>query len=366
MAPRGLVALALVLLGACEPFADPLDEERARVPVFERAEKIAPPASPSRLRVMTWNVKYGACRIDFWFDGWGDRVQMTPTEVRGNLDAIEGLIREVEPDVLLVNELEVNSRRSAYVDMQQDFLDHTSLNYGAYFQAWDSRYIPSEGLGRVDMGIAIFSRYPITFAERIRQPDQTDLDVLRELFYLHTVVGHARVDVGEREVGVFVTHVSAYDTDGTKQRQLAQLLDLVGEETLPFVLGGDFNELPPNAVKRDDFADEAPSLAGTEFEQPPYTPEAMQPFFARFTPAITLERIGETEVTQSRYYTHSIRGPNRGGTWTRQLDHLFVDEGSWAPGTTDVLQGPGRLGITSDPNWLSDHAPVVGTWVLPP
>ena len=43
--------------------------------------------SPSKgsdtLRVMTWNVKFGGGRIDFFFDGHGDRVRMNEAEVLG-------------------------------------------------------------------------------------------------------------------------------------------------------------------------------------------------------------------------------------------------------------------------------------------
>ena len=360
-----VVLLAVLVAVGCEPLADPIEPDRVEVPVFERATKIAPAPAPTRLKVMTWNIKYGACRIDFWFDGWGDRVQMTTREVRGNLDRIEALIREVDPDVLFANEIEVNSRRSAYVDMVEDILEHTSLNYGAYFQAWNSRYIASEGVGRIDMGVATFSKYPITFAERIRQPDQTNLDFLHQIFYLHTVVGRARIQVGARQIAAYVAHVSAYDTDGTKQRQLKQLETLVADEKLPFVLGGDFNEIPPTSVKLKDFSDEHPSLKETEFEQPPYTPAAMKPFYDRWRPVIALDRYGTTEQEQSKFYSHSIRGPNNGGFWTRNLDYLFVSGGDWVPGTTDVLQSAGRLGITADPNQLSDHAPVTGVWALP-
>jgi endonuclease/exonuclease/phosphatase family metal-dependent hydrolase len=355
--------LAAIAIG-CEPLADPIEPDRVEVPVFERANKIAPrDPAPTRLKVLTWNIKYGACRIDFWFDGWGDRVQMSYSEVRGNLDRIESLIREVDPDIFFANEIEVNSRRSAYVDMVQDILDHTSLNYGAYFQAWNSRYIPSEGVGRIDMGTAVFSKFPITFAERIRQQDQTNLDFTHEIFYLHTVIGRTRIHVGARDLAAYVTHVSAYDTDGTKQRQLKQLHEIASAETLPLVLGGDFNEIPPTSVKIKDFNDEHPSLKGTEFEQPPYTPQAMQPFYDRFKPVVSLARYGTTEAEQSKFYSHSIKGPNNGGFWTRQLDYLFASSGDWESG--DVLQSPGRLGITDDPNTLSDHAPVAGTWVLP-
>jgi len=63
--------------------------------------------------VMAWNVKYGAGRIDFWFDLWGDRVQMSEVEVQANLRGIYDLIEEVDPDILMTEEIEINSRRSA-------------------------------------------------------------------------------------------------------------------------------------------------------------------------------------------------------------------------------------------------------------
>ena len=69
-----------LLLGAClggivscEPPAESMDAEREDVPVFERAAPLPPPkAAPKQLKVMTYNVKFGAARIDFFFDYWGD------------------------------------------------------------------------------------------------------------------------------------------------------------------------------------------------------------------------------------------------------------------------------------------------------
>jgi hypothetical protein len=147
------------------------------------------------------------------------------------------------------------------------------------------------------------------------------------------------------------------------------------------ILGGDFNELPPTAVLKKGFADErSTAVCGDDFEQPPYTPEVLQPFYDTLIPAISLERIGTTEEEQRRYYTHTVLGPeeaNEGGEagfWTRTLDYLFVSEGSWVEGSTDVVQVSGqRIGgetglgpvVESNPMVLSDHAPVVGTWEVP-
>lgn len=367
-----LLSCAILSLG-CEPFVDGFDFERQEVPVFERSERFSPADSaPEELRVMTYNIKFGAARTDYWFDYWGDEVQLDYEDVHTNMEKIYRLVREYDPDILIAEEIEVNSRRSAYYDMVQGMMEGTRLNYGAYIQTWDSRYVAAEGGGRVDMGNAIFSKYPITFAERIRQPDRTDLPAVISDFYLHRMIGHAVVDIGgARAVSVYGVHTEAYDRDGTKGRQIQQIYDEVSAAPLPFVLGGDFNELPPTAVKISDFPDEHPSTEGTAFEQPPYTPELMEKFYESFVSAISLEEYGTTEEEQRRYYSHSVVGPldedNQGnpGYWNRTLDYLFVSPGqSWKPSSTDVLQEPGRLGITSNPLLLSDHAPVVGTWLV--
>ncbi len=360
-------------LGACEPIANDWDFDRQTVPVFERSSLVAPMnPTPPELRVMAWNIKYGAGRIDFWFDFWGDRTQMTEGEVDLNMDNIYALLNEYNPDILMTEEIEVNSKRSAYYDMVSGILENTRLNYGAYFQTWDSRYIPSEGLGRMDLGNAIFSKYPISQAERIRQIDRTDQDTVTKTFYIHRMIGRAVIDVGaDRSVTAFVVHTEAYDQDGTKGKQIQQIYDEVSKERRPFVLGGDFNELPPTALKLKGFPDEPADSVGTEFEQPPYTPEVMQKFYDDFVPYISLDRYGATEEEQSRFFTHTIAGPGHEDAegnpqfWNRTLDYLFLPKTeAWKDGTTDVLQNDGRLGIKSNPLWLSDHAPVVGTWVI--
>lgn len=370
---RLFLALALLCLPACELPATSWGD-REPVPVRERSELVPAPAAPNRLHTVAWNIKYGAGRIDFWFDYWGDRVQMTREEVEGNMANIYTLLREVDPDVFITSEIEVSSRRSAYYDMVEGILEHTDLNYAAFFPNWQSRYVPSEGVGRVEMGNAIFSKYPIVEAERIAHSDRTDLPVHEDYFYLHRNVGRAVLDVGGgRRVAVLAVHTEAYETDGTRSRQIGEVRQLMEVETLPFLVGGDFNAIPPTAARTEGFPDEHLSAVGTEFENPPYVLTDMQPFFDAYVPAITLERIGATEASQRRYFTHSVIGPDTIGTdgqpgfWNRTLDYLFVKAPArFDPSTTDVLQRMGDSGIQSDPIYLSDHAPVVGTWELSP
>ena len=360
----------------CEPLADMDYAAESRAPIF-RAKTLtetAPAADPPEVRVMAWNIKYGAARIPFWFDCWGDRAQLTEEEVENNMSGIYELIKEANPDILMVEEIELHSRRSQYFNMIQGILDATDLNYAAYFETWDSRYVPSEGLGRINLGNAIFSRFPITSAQRITQMDRTDLDALTETFYIRRAIGRVELQLGMLSLAAFVVHTEAYDEDGTKGRQIEQIYDVVSQESGPFILGGDFNELPPTAVQLEGFPDErTEALCSDEFDQPPYTPELMAPFFENFSPSITLDRYGDDEASQSRYFTHSVLGPDEvnesgaPGDWNRTLDYLFANQTSvWVNGSTDVLQRSGQTvgnlawQLSSDPLRLSDHAPVFG------
>lgn len=360
--------------------------EREEIPRYRAiAEHPEPAENPTHLKIMAWNVKYGACRVDFWFDFWGDRVQLTEGEVNDCLTKVAALIKEYDPDILMTEEIEAGSKRSAYVDMPRFILENTNLKYGAFAETWHARYVPSEGVGRIILGNAIFSRYPITKAERIRQVDRTDQDGLTATFYIKRAIARAEIDLGNRTVAAYAVHTEAYDQDGTKQKQIQQIYDVLKAETMPWVIGGDFNELPPvcdekaaagtpescdGKLRLSGFLDERASSKGTEYEQPPYTPSVMKPYYDDFEPYIPLARYGVGEAAQQPFFTHSVLGPDGvndegvPGWWNRTLDYLFIRKGeTWT--NTDVLQEPGRLGITGDPSRLSDHAPVVGTWGLP-
>jgi endonuclease/exonuclease/phosphatase family metal-dependent hydrolase len=405
-----LFALLIIFIQACSHWNEGMSDPQAynlasAILVKADDQKIQNQGlnpNPSQLKIMAWNIKYGANRLAFWFDCWGDRVSMSKQEVESNMDKIYALLKEIDPDILMVEEIEVNSRRSAYYDMVQGIVDHTNLNYGAYFETWDSRYIPSEGLGRMNLGNAIFSKYPITEASKIRQRDRTDLDVTEEIFYIKRAIGKAKIQVGQQSINAFVVHTEAYDLDQTKFNQIQQIYSLLSKETEPWVIGGDFNELPPylnigpllnpaqnnpdqlqldaEYVMKDGFLDERnTAICADDFKQPPYTPLVMKAMFESYVPWLRLDQIDATnEMAQKRYYTHSVLGPNeyndddipKRGDWNRTLDYLFSSKQlSWSFGT--VLQRTGDIydpiqnqSLQNHPLDLSDHAPVYGVLEL--
>ncbi len=349
--------LLLVLTGliyACDPVHTEFQDTEKAV-LYQSSEITEPSGDESSLVVMTWNIKFGGGRIDFFFDCYGNRVLMTQDEVVSNLEGLAAKIRQVDPDILMVQEIDVNSKRAAYVDQLQWLLDHTSLNYGAYASQWKADFIPSDGLGPMDSGIAVLSKYPIIEAIRHSLPKIGEQDALTRYFYLKRAILETHIDVNGTKLVVLNTHLSAYAHDGTKKKQLDILKsladDLSASSTL--VVGGDFNMIPPGSEKVKDFPDSV--CTDEEFQADDYSEEVhwLDEFYTDYTPAIPLE---DYQADNSRYFTHTT---DKNGFWNRKLDYIFTNR-SFRNGM--VHQNRSSGGMDTMP--LSDHAPITAQLII--
>lgn len=317
------------------------------------------PAPESSIVVLDWNVKFGGGRIDFFFDCFGDEVLMTRQEVLRNLERIAAKIREVDPDIVMLQEVDVNSKRSDFIDQLQWLLDHTDLNYGAYASQWRADYIPSDGLGAMDNGNAILSRWPITDAARLELPLRTDQDSLTRYFYLRRNVLSANLNVPSvGTVAVVNVHTDAYGEDGTKLLHIEgfeAVMDELDDAGALVIGGGDLNTLPPGTEQLDGFPDSV--CEDEEFVADDYGPEEgwLDGLYSRYEPFVSLE---DYAADNAAYYSHTVDGR---GFWNRQLDYLFTN-GRWVEGSGVVLQDA-RTGLATMP--LSDHAPIRAELALP-
>ena len=329
------------------------------------------PQNVESLIVMTWNIRFGAARIPFFGDSCGDRVLMTQAETEGYLNSIVDYINSTEPDILLLQEVDISSKRSAYVNQLQYILDRTHLNYGAYASMWNAEIIPSDGLGKVDAGNAILSRWKITDAERIQLPLRTDQDDLTQYFYLRRNILKAKIALDEEnEIYAVNIHATAFATDDTKQKHITkykEVLDDIASLGGTFVTGGDLNSVPPSADSTDfcyedmcngeSFhadANGGPHKEGSYFENFTEEPNLIKPFYQDYFPAIDTLIVNNTEN-----FTHSPwnddNQPYNDIYWDRKLDYLFTNfTGGFVNGTTH-----------KDAHKLSDHAPVSATLTFP-
>ncbi len=349
------IPILVFLLSSCDPFHTKIEDQDLTVSYYEADTKKTNIPTPTTLNIVTWNVKFGGARIDFFFDCHGNRVLMTEAEVLDNMAGISTKIRNMDPDIIFLQEVDIDSKRSGYVDQVAYILNHTNLNYAVYAPQWLADYVPSDGIGQMNSGNAILSKYPLNNAERVALPLIEEQSTIVQYFYLRRNIITAEVSVATNDIVVLGTHTTAYSTDDTKKIQLELIkskvagIDASGKD---FILGGDFNNVPPGTIKYCDFDDNACS------EDSPYYPlpcstlvndlETMK-IYAEYDAAIPQDLY---MLNQDLYTSYTS---DKNGFWNRKLDYIFTN-GDFIANTGKVHQGITSGEMATMP--LSDHAPI--------
>lgn len=341
------IALIFLLLTGCDPFKTKIS---AKDIVVYNSSELGYEVKDS-LKIMTWNIKFGGGRIDFFFDCFGDRVLMDSSEVLNNMSNICLFIEKYNPDVLFVQEVDLNAKRSASIDQVDYLLKHTKLTHAVYVPQWKAIKIPSRGLGHMNCGIAILSRFPLSKPEYIALPLMKNQSWLKRYFYLRRGILISDVLIGELKIKLITTHLEAYSSDVTKRKQLdilEQLLDSLNQQNIPFIFGGDLNVIPPGSAKVKGFPD---SACEDEFVADDFSQEVdwLMPFYKKYYSDMTLD---EFKQNNAPYFSHTVDGR---GFWNRKIDYLFSNY-PFSEGKSQTHQVDSIKGVTT--MMVSDHCPV--------
>ena len=206
----------------------------------------------SPIKLLTWNMGYGALdeRQDCYWDG-GKGVDGESKEVvQQNVDAFKNKIKELDPDIFLVQEVDRDSKRSYYINeqasLEETFPRQTYENsFAGNFKAGLVPLPLYNMTGKVDAGITTFSKFDMTSSTRIQLPIPFSWPM--QLFNLKRCLLVERLPIqdSEKELVVINLHLEAYDDGEGKAKQLAVLMDLMKEEYDKgnyVIAGGDFNQ----------------------------------------------------------------------------------------------------------------------------
>ena len=358
-----LLILSLIIIFNCDPlvnsFESKTDFETYKAKIYQD-----PPQTIETLSFMTWNIRFGVGRTDWFGDCCGSRVIIPENEVKDNLQKIANFINETKPDILFLQEVDIESKRTGYIDQVKWLLNNTYFNYGIYASMWEAQYVPSDGLGRMNTGNAILSRWKIKNPERIQLPLREDQDALTKYFYLRRNLLKTKIELpGIDNFYALCLHMSAFCTDDTKQNQIEKVIQKLDELNNDiFVLGGDFNLIPPGSDSIDfcgedqcsdeNFHQGSPD-SDTYHKEGSYFGleiDLLQPLYDNYNPAVPLSSyLGD----QLKHFTHSTDWND--GFWNRKLDYIFSNQ-IWIPNTDSTYQQ------ATLNNRLSDHVPVSVKW----
>ena len=347
-----------IFIISCDPLVT--DFSSNEPPKEYTAKNLVSAPNKDTLTVVTWNIRFGIGRANWFGDSCGDLVLFDNETIIDGLELLAQKITDMDADILLLQEVDTDSKRSAYIDQVQWLLDHTSMNYGVYASMWEVQFVPSDGLGRVNTGNAILSKWPLSEAERIQLSLRGDQDALTKAFYVRRNVLKAVVNYPGNPFWAVDIHASAFSNDDTKQKQFLEFKDVLDEINSKgeiFVAGGDLNELPPGATKNNYCEeDRCPDELPEDDEGCDFSNETtwINPLYDTYVPSVSLV---DYQQNEQLYFTHASTHDinDERYQWNRKLDYLFTNT-AWVP----------RSEITHQEAQLeSDHVAVSAKWVVP-
>lgn len=315
----------------------------------------APVLQPGQaLKVMTWNIQYLAGKhYVFWYDlpdGDGPDRRPSSADLALTLDEVVRVLRDEQPDIVLLQELHDGAKASDYQDqlalLQARLADLYPCSSQAFY--WKAPFVPHPKiLGSVGMKLATLSRYRIDGAERLQLPRMPGNPLSRALDPQRALlVSYLPLRGGER-LAVINTHLDAFaQGDDTQHKQVAMtiaVLDRLQAAGTPWLLGGDINLLPPGQYAHLAPAQRRGYAADSELRQ----------LADRYPMIPSLEQA--EGARQAAWYTHVPNDPSATGA-DRTLDYLFH-----SPRLTRLEAHVRRR----DTQAISDHLPLLARLLLP-
>jgi endonuclease/exonuclease/phosphatase family metal-dependent hydrolase len=303
-----------------------------------------------RIKVVTYNVQFLAgTSYHFFYDGGPDTL-VYPTDIESTALRIGRFIADTNPDLVLLQEVDHGARRTRYLDelaLLQSVLPAELRNHvSAYY--WKSKFVPHPKiLGSAGTKLVIFSRYRLGPARRYQLP-RTPGNFIDRDFNLKRALLEVELPLSNGEsLTILNTHLEAFpknsDVMGQQIGKILERLDWLTQRSRPWILGGDFNLLPPGQLALLD-----PAKRGIHRE-----PSEIASIFERYQGVPTVAEATGNQMTRTFTYTQQS-GLERAAV--RTLDYLFA-----APSVNlerSKVQQEGMMNV-------SDHLPLVAEFRLP-
>ncbi len=248
----GVALLLFLLLLAFLSITEykPADTEKLEILHSERIQKKL--NSEQSIRVLSWNLGYGAlgAKQDFFMDHGTMVRPKTKAEVEENVSGILATIKELKADILLIQEVDIKSKRSYYINQQEKISEQENMAYASALN-FKCEYVPYPipTIGKVSSGLATYSSYEMSEATREKLPGTFSWPV--SIAHLKRCLLVSRFPLSNGKNLVLVNlHLEAFDSGEGRLAQTRALLKIIEDEYAKgnFVIaGGDFNQTFPNS-----------------------------------------------------------------------------------------------------------------------
>ncbi|PHS73205.1 MAG: endonuclease [Cycloclasticus sp.] len=175
-------------------------------------------------------------------------------DIKQTLHGIVQLIKQQNPDIILLQEVDDGAKRTDYADQLADLLRLLPKDYVCHASSmyWQASYLPHPRImGAVGTKLSVISKYKISTATRT-QLSLIPQDPISQLYNFKRALLDVRLPIkGAGEMAILNTHLSAFSKGtNTLSKQVEQIdaqLQTLNNSKIPWVIGGDFNLLPPSS-----------------------------------------------------------------------------------------------------------------------
>ncbi len=199
--------------------------------------------------IMTWNMGYAGLgeNADFFMDG-GEHVRScTESQVNDNIDAVVAQIQKEDADVVFLQEVDRDSKRSYGIDELEKITSSLDGYNSTFARNYKVAYVPYPlpTIGKVDCGIATLSAFSVDDSQRISLPCPFKYPIRLGNLKRCLMVDRVAIEGSDKELVLVNLHLEAYDDGEGKAAQTKQLRKLLQEEAEKgnyVIAGGDFNQ----------------------------------------------------------------------------------------------------------------------------
>lgn len=311
--------------------------------------------SEKPLKVLSWNIQFLAGKnYVFFYDavnGSGTDEAPSAKDQQLTLGEVVRVLKEENPDIVLLQEVDVGAKRTDYADQVQILWEHLGKKVypcAASTYYWKAGFAPHPHImGRIGMKLATFSKYQIQKAWRHALGEFPANIVVRQFRPKRAILETQIPSNRGPELHIMNTHLEAYSQGSDLMKKQIEIIKnlLQRYETNPhsqektWLLGGDFNLLLPGGSY------ESLSPSQRSLYQKDSEIKSLTDHYA----VIPSLRDVNGEL-KDLWYTHYPNDPEVQGP-DRTIDYLFY-------GT--ALQ-PRHYKVRShDTQKISDHLPVIG------
>ena len=214
----------------------------------QEAEALLEPGKS--LTIVSWNCGYGALgdNADFFMDGGSSVYTADRERVSANLSGIRDKLSALSPDLIILQEVDINSSRSYGMDERTVLREAVPSGASeAFAYNFNALYVPYPlpMIGHVESGLYTLSEARPVSAERISLPVPFSWPVRLVNLKRCLLVSRYPVKDTEKELVLINLHLEAYDSGEGKEAQTRQLVSFMQEEYAKgnyVIAGGDFNQ----------------------------------------------------------------------------------------------------------------------------